>query len=124
MHYTLLSLALAANSVVAYPFMGSLAIPNAEKEIEVARNARRQLGLGNTPTTPKLGLGQILNPQPTTCPYNPNHVPAPPVSSQYPYLGAIGTLTPGTGKGGIEVPAPGDTDHMFIAPNFTTDIRG
>lgn len=40
------------------------------------------------------------------------------------YLGAKGTLAPGTGKGGILVPAPGDTAHRFIAPNFATDIRG
>lgn len=59
-----------------------------------------------------------------TCPNNSNHVPAVPLSKEYPYLNATGTLGPGTGKGGIQVPADGDTDHMFIAPDFTTDIRG
>jgi hypothetical protein len=51
-----------------------------------------------------------------TCPKSPNHVLAVPLLQKYPYLGATGTLGPGTGKGGIEVPAPGGTDHQFIAP--------
>merc|ERR1712070_475784 len=31
---------------------------------------------------------------------------------------------PGNGKGGYQVPAPGDTAHQFEAPNPNTDIRG
>jgi len=39
-----------------------------------------------------------------------------------PYNGAKGG-GPGKGVGGYLVPAPGDTDHQFIAPT-DTDIRG
>ena len=124
MHSKLIPVALLSSHVVAYPFMGSAAIPQADTEIAASRNSKRQLGLGNTPTTPKLGLGQIVNPQPLGCPYNPNHIPAVPLNTKYPYLGAVGSQTQGSGKGGVEVPAPGDVDHAFMAPNFTTDIRG
>nr|POE76235.1 aromatic peroxygenase [Quercus suber] len=57
-----------------------------------------------------------------TCPFNPNHVPAAPVTDQYPYNGAVDGK-PGKGKGGYQVPAPGDTAHAFIAPG-PNDIRG
>ena len=56
------------------------------------------------------------------CPNNPNHVPAVPISSKYPYLGAKDGKQ-GTGKGGILVPAPGDTDHYYQEPG-PLDIRG
>ncbi|CAK3937822.1 Aromatic peroxygenase [Lecanosticta acicola] len=56
------------------------------------------------------------------CPNNPNHVPAAPITSQYPYLGAINGKN-GTGKGGILVPAPGDTVHYYQEPG-PLDIRG
>lgn len=57
------------------------------------------------------------------CPFNPNHEPAAPITSQYPYLGAINGQ-PGTGKGGILVPADGDTAHEYRAPDYSVDIRG
>ncbi|MCJ1440872.1 MAG: hypothetical protein MMC23_001358 [Stictis urceolatum] len=58
-----------------------------------------------------------------TCAFNANHQPAVGISSQYPYNGAKNGL-PGKGIGGFKVPADGDTDHEFRAPNYTTDIRG
>ncbi len=57
-----------------------------------------------------------------SCPFNANHAGAAPYSSQYPYLGARNGL-PGTGVGGIKVPADGDTAHVFEAPG-PNDIRG
>lgn len=52
-----------------------------------------------------------------------SHVPAAPITDQFPYLGAKDGK-PGTGKGGVLVPAPGDTAHEYRAPNPKTDIRG
>ncbi|KAL8838635.1 MAG: hypothetical protein Q9170_002081 [Blastenia crenularia] len=57
-----------------------------------------------------------------SCPFNPNHPGAAPYNSKYPYTGAKGGL-PGTGVGGIKVPADGDTAHAFEAPG-PNDIRG
>ncbi|KAI6900340.1 hypothetical protein KC334_g8667, partial [Hortaea werneckii] len=57
------------------------------------------------------------------CPFNPNHQPAAPVTSKYPYNNAKDGK-PGNGKGGYLVPAPGDTAHEFRKPNPKTDIRG
>jgi len=59
---------------------------------------------------------------PSTCPFNPNHVPAAPVTSQYPYNNAKNGL-PGNGKGGYIVPDPKDKAHAFQAPG-KNDIRG
>jgi hypothetical protein len=56
------------------------------------------------------------------CPFNANHQPAAAFNSKYPYTGAKNGL-PGTGKGGIKVPADGDTAHAFKPPT-TNDIRG
>lgn len=56
------------------------------------------------------------------CPFNANHQPAAPYTSQFPYLGAKNGI-PGTGQGGIKVPAHGDTAHAFQAPG-PNDIRG
>ncbi|KAF2127317.1 Cloroperoxidase [Dothidotthia symphoricarpi CBS 119687] len=56
------------------------------------------------------------------CPFNANHQPAAPYTSQYPYLGAKNGSA-GTGVGGIKVPADGDTAHAFVAPG-ANDIRG
>ena len=47
---------------------------------------------------------------------------AAPYTDEYPYTGAKNGL-PGTGKGGIKVPADGDTAHAFEAPG-PNDIRG
>lgn len=57
-----------------------------------------------------------------TCPFNPNHVPAPGITTQFPYNHATSGL-PGLGVGGYKVPADGDTAHQFMAPG-PTDIRG
>lgn len=57
------------------------------------------------------------------CANNPNHVPAAPVTSEYPYNNAKNGI-PGEGKGGFLVPDPNDADHQFVAPDYSTDIRG
>lgn len=57
------------------------------------------------------------------CPFNANHEPGFSSTDEFPYLGAKNGL-PGTGKGGIQVPAPGDVAHEFKEPNPQTDIRG
>ncbi|KAI9667937.1 MAG: hypothetical protein M1821_000757 [Bathelium mastoideum] len=59
---------------------------------------------------------------PATCPFNANHQPAAPITSQYPYNNASNGL-PGNGVGGFLVPADGDTAHQFVAPG-PNDIRG
>jgi hypothetical protein len=56
------------------------------------------------------------------CPFNANHEPAAAYNPRFPYTGAKNGL-PGTGKGGIKVPADGDTAHAFKAPT-SNDIRG
>ncbi|KAF2422624.1 Cloroperoxidase [Tothia fuscella] len=61
-------------------------------------------------------------PSPASCPFNANHQPAAPISSQYPYNGAKNGA-PGKGVGGYQVPADGDTAHQFVAPG-PNDIRG
>ena len=58
----------------------------------------------------------------STCPFNSNHPGAAPYNSKFPYTGAKNGL-PGTGVGGIKVPATGDTAHAFEAPG-PNDIRG
>ena len=58
----------------------------------------------------------------STCPFNPNHVPAPPITEQFPYAGAQNGL-PSTFPGNFQVPANGDTVHAFVAPG-PNDIRG
>ena len=59
---------------------------------------------------------------PATCPFNSNHQPAAPVTSEYSYNNAQNGL-PGDGKGGFQVPAEGDTAHQYAAPG-PNDIRG
>lgn len=58
-----------------------------------------------------------------SCPFNANHEPGSSSSDDFPYLGAKNGM-PGTGKGGIQVPAPGDTAHAYKEPDPRTDIRG
>ncbi|KAF2035407.1 Cloroperoxidase [Setomelanomma holmii] len=58
----------------------------------------------------------------TTCPFNSDHKGAAPYSDSYPYTGAKNGA-PGNGKGGIKVPADGDTAHVYTAPG-SNDIRG
>ena len=67
---------------------------------------------------PPTGAGSAAN-----CPFNANHEPAAPISSDYPYAGAQNGL-PGTGKGAVLVPDPNDAAHQFVAPDPSTDIRG
>ena len=56
------------------------------------------------------------------CPVNPDHPGAAEYSDDYPYTGAKNGV-PGTQKGGIQVPTPGDAAHQFEAPS-DLDIRG
>jgi hypothetical protein len=58
----------------------------------------------------------------TSCPFNPNHKGAAPYTANYPYTGAKNGV-PGSQKGGIKVPADGDTAHYYTAPS-DQDIRG
>ena len=59
---------------------------------------------------------------PKNCPFNADHKPAAKWNPKFPYSGARNGI-PGNGKGGYQVPAPGDEDHKFIAPG-PNDIRG
>ena len=58
-----------------------------------------------------------------TCPFNPDHPGAAPINPLYPYTGALLDGLPGTGIGGVQVPAPGDTAHYYTPPG-PNDIRG
>ncbi|KAI9846883.1 MAG: hypothetical protein M1837_003495 [Sclerophora amabilis] len=60
--------------------------------------------------------------QSDTCPFNANHPGAARYNDAFPYTGARNGL-PGNAKGGIKVPADGDTAHQFEAPG-PNDIRG
>lgn len=60
--------------------------------------------------------------QSSTCPFNPSHEPAAPYTAEYPYTGAKNGR-PGTGVGGIKVPADGDEAHYYTPPG-PNDIRG
>jgi hypothetical protein len=72
--------------------------------------------------TSLLGRTHHLQQRQADCPFNAKHEPAVAYDKNYPYLGARNGL-PGTGKGGIKVPADGDTAHAFKAPT-ANDIRG
>ncbi|KAL3426484.1 hypothetical protein PVAG01_03275 [Phlyctema vagabunda] len=93
-----------ADLAVAFPFISD------QPGIKNTHLLQRQQSGGNQPGGP------------VTCPFNPNHEDAVPISNAFPYNGAKGGV-PGTGVGGYQVPAPGDTDHQFVAPT-DTDIRG
>lgn len=58
----------------------------------------------------------------TTCPFNANHCPAAPITSVFPYAGAQDGV-PSTVPGNFQVPANGDTAHVFVPPG-PNDIRG
>ena len=95
----------ALPNVFSFPWMGEIlnsdgSLPDAEDELE-----KRQ---GTTMAG---------------CPYNPNHVPAAPITSKFPYLGAINGLPATHPVGNIEVPADADTAHQFVPPG-PNDIRG
>lgn len=57
-----------------------------------------------------------------TCPFNAVHIGAAPYNAAYPYIAAQHGV-PGTQRGGVQVPAPGDTAQYFTAPG-SNDIRG
>ncbi|PQE32826.1 heme-thiolate peroxidase HTP5 protein [Rutstroemia sp. NJR-2017a WRK4] len=103
MQYALLSIALVAEAVQAFPFVAEM--PGVNSNL-----FRRQQPGGNQPGGA------------ATCPNNPNHVPAPGIKSPYLYNHAQNGL-PGLGLGGYQVPAPGDDAHKFVAPG-PNDIRG
>ncbi|PMD35393.1 putative aromatic peroxygenase [Hyaloscypha variabilis F] len=107
MKYSLIAVALAAEAVTAFPFVANM--PGVDSSLLRNRPKRQQSG-GSHPGGP------------ATCPNNPDHVPAPGITDQYPYNGAKNGQ-PGNGKGGYQVPAPGDTAHYFVAPG-PNDIRG
>ncbi|KAG0651348.1 Aromatic peroxygenase [Hyphodiscus hymeniophilus] len=119
MQYSLLAAALGVSAVTAFPFVART--PGVDASMlerhtpSLARrsNYARQQSGGSNP-------GGNVN-----CPYIPweDHVPAPGISAAYPYNGAKNGQ-PGNGRGGYPVPAPGDTAHQFIAPDYTKDIRG
>ncbi|CAD6591759.1 MAG: hypothetical protein ASARMPREDX12_005409 [Alectoria sarmentosa] len=96
---------IALPAAFGFPWMGEMigsdgSLPNAQAELE-----KRQ---GTTMAG---------------CPYNPNHVPAVPATSQFPYLGAVNGLPATHPVGNIEVPTDGDNAHNFVAPG-PNDIRG
>ena len=90
---------MAVPSAMAFPWMAGMSGIRSPSEVEAQLTERQ-----------------------TTCPFNPDHVPAAPITSNYPYAGAKDGL-PGTGRGGFLVPAPGDTAHEFVPPG-PNDIRG
>ena len=59
------------------------------------------------------------------CPFNPpeDHVPAAPITAEFPYLGAANGLPATNPVGNVEVPADGDDAHAFVPPG-PNDIRG
>ncbi|KAK4493742.1 hypothetical protein PRZ48_014927 [Zasmidium cellare] len=58
-----------------------------------------------------------------SCPFNPNHTPAVPISDKYPYCGAKDGVPGKQVCDNNLVPANGDTAHYFVAPG-KNDIRG
>ncbi|TEY35481.1 hypothetical protein BOTCAL_0589g00030 [Botryotinia calthae] len=100
MQYSFIAGTLMVGAVTAFPFVATM--PGVDSSL---LNGNKQ-----------------QQPESTSCPFNANHINAPGISDAYPYNGAKNGL-PGRGKGGYQVPAPGDTDHQFIAPK-STDIRG
>jgi hypothetical protein len=56
------------------------------------------------------------------CPFNADHKGAAPYVAPYTYSGAKNGI-PGSQKGGIKVPADGDTAHAYTPPG-PNDIRG
>lgn len=118
MQFFFLTVALGASSVTAFPFVmnapgvDSSMLAGRSNVLKARSNFARQQSGGSNP-------GGNLD-----CPYIPwdEHVPAPGVTDEYPYNNAKNGA-PGNGKGGYQVPAPGDTAHQFIAPG-PNDIRG
>lgn len=102
MQWTTLTITLTAHSVLAFPSIEKLPGPDPSliRGANHVSNVKRQ----------------------TTCPFNSVHPEAAPYNASFPYTGAQNGL-PGTGQGGILVPAVGDTAHAFETPG-PNDIRG
>lgn len=94
-------------SASAFPWVVN--VPGVDSSMLEARHQKRQQA--------GTGAGGAA-----TCPFNSDHKPAAAYDSKYPYNGAKNGL-PGKGKGGYQVPAPGDDAHKFVAPG-KNDIRG
>ena len=109
MKSSLIAVALAAQAftATAFPFVAEM--PGVDASLLRLKPKRQQSG-GSNPGGP------------ATCPFNPNHVPAPGITAQYPYNGAKNGL-PGKGVGGYQVPAPGDTAHYFVPPGPNDIVR-
>ena len=103
MHTKALLLSIAAHGAHAFPWVAT------QPGVDSSLLKRQQPGTGPGSEA--------------SCPNNPNHVPAAPVTSQYPYNNAQNGL-PGEGKGGFLVPDPNDAAHEFVAPDPDLDIRG
>merc|ERR1711967_19987 len=99
-------------------FVSSLIVSGAAAFPWVAK----QPGVDSSILRPRQQVGEGPG-GPDTCPFNANHEDARPVTDEFPYNNAKNGV-PGNGKGGYQVPAPGDTAHQFEAPNYDTDIRG
>ena len=100
-------LGLCASTVSAFPWMAN--IPGIDLSLIERTQAKRQ-------DQPVDQGSEAL------CPVNPDHPGAAPFNPLFPYTGATNGL-PGTGIGGVQVPAPGDTAHYFTPPG-PNDIRG
>lgn len=93
---------LAADAVLSFPFVAEMPGVDSSLLTKAKRVSSQKRG--------------------SSCPFNSVHLGAAPYSADYPFTGAQNGL-PGTGKGGILVPAAGDTTHAFEAPG-PNDIRG
>ena len=102
MYLSFLIITLAAQSVLPFPFVAQ--IPGVDSSL-LRKDSRSSNGKRQS-----------------TCPVNSVHPGAAPYNAKYPYTGARNGEA-GTGKGGILVPAVGDTAHAFEAPG-PNDIRG
>lgn len=101
MHWTTLLFMIAVNHALAFPFVAEM--PGVDTSLLLKARASKDK-------------------RQSSCPFNSVHPGAAPYNADYPYTGAQNGL-PGTGKGGILVPAAGDTAHAFEAPG-PNDIRG
>lgn len=106
MRVTILALAHFAPLVTAFPWMAKIPGIDLSVMYEHEENFPKQRRQGLDPT----------------CPFNADHPGAAPFDPAFPYTGSINGL-PGTGIGGVQVPAPGDTAHQFTPPG-PNDIRG
>lgn len=95
-------------SASAFPWVAEQ--PGVDASLFGGRKAKRQQPGGSDPGGA------------ATCPFNADHKGAVPYNPQYPYNHAQNG-SQGLGKGGYQVPAPGDTAHAYIAPT-SSDIRG